>query len=94
MSNAGPVIDPAGVPSPPEPFRGRAERLRTAGEGAGPGLSIVASIARAHGAEPAAEDDPAPEGDLTVRVRLPRSDEARTSSPPGPRGPADVRSEE
>lgn len=56
----------------------RAERQHTAGEGAGLGLSIVASIARAHGAELTAEANPGPEGGLTVRVRFPGPDEART----------------
>ncbi|MFJ6053874.1 ATP-binding protein [Streptomyces sp. NPDC092307] len=79
VSNTGPVIDPADVPGLLEPFRRRAERLHTAGEGAGLGLSIVASIARAHGAELVVRADPAPEGGLTVRVRFPRTDEARTS---------------
>ncbi|WP_328790011.1 MULTISPECIES: sensor histidine kinase [unclassified Streptomyces] len=79
VSNTGPVIGPADVPGLLEPFRRRAERLHTAGEGAGLGLSIVASIARAHGAELAAEANPAPEGGLTVRVRFPLSGEARTS---------------
>ncbi len=51
VSNTGPVLDPAGVPRLPEPFRRSAGRRHTAGEGAGPGLSIVASAARAHGAE-------------------------------------------
>ncbi|MFF5491035.1 ATP-binding protein [Streptomyces virginiae] len=79
VSNTGPVIDPADVPGLLEPFRRRAERLHTAGEGAGLGLSIVASIARAHGAELVVRADPAPEGGLTVRVRFPPTDEARTS---------------
>ncbi len=79
VSNTGPVIDPADVPGLLEPFRRRAERQHTAGEGAGLGLSIVASIARAHGAELSAEANPAPGGGLTVRVRFPSSDEARTS---------------
>ncbi|MFB6822622.1 ATP-binding protein [Streptomyces virginiae] len=79
VSNTGPVIDPADVSGLLEPFRRRAERLHTAGEGAGLGLSIVASIARAHGAELVVRADPAPEGGLTVRVRFPPTDEARTS---------------
>ncbi|MFE5862698.1 ATP-binding protein [Streptomyces virginiae] len=79
VSNTGPVIDPADVPGLLEPFRRRAERLHTVGEGAGLGLSIVASIARAHGAELVVRADPAPEGGLTVRVRFPPADEARTS---------------
>ncbi|WP_037637107.1 sensor histidine kinase [Streptomyces katrae] len=71
VSNTGPVIDPADVPRLLEPFRRRAERQHTAGEGAGLGLSIVASVARAHGAKLVARANPAPGGGLTVRVRFP-----------------------
>ncbi|MGW7315170.1 ATP-binding protein [Streptomyces sp. NPDC054865] len=71
MSNTGPQIAAADVPRLLEPFRRRAERRHTAGEGAGLGLSIVASIARAHGAELLAEANPEPAGGLTVRVRFP-----------------------
>ncbi|MFD9452881.1 ATP-binding protein [Streptomyces sp. NPDC059985] len=71
VSNTGPQIAPADVPRLLEPFRRRAERRHTAGEGAGLGLSIVASIARAHGAELLAEANPEPDGGLTVRVRFP-----------------------
>ncbi|MET9610821.1 ATP-binding protein [Streptomyces sp. NPDC006512] len=82
VSNTGPAIAPADVPRLLEPFRRRAERRHTAGEGAGLGLSIVASIARAHGAELLAEANPEPDGGLTVRVRFPAA--------PGP-GRAGVR---
>lgn len=78
VSNTGPVIDPADVPGLLEPFRRRAERQHTAGEGAGLGLSIVASIVRAHGAELVAEANPGPDGGLTVRVRFPVSGGTRT----------------
>ncbi|MDX2392484.1 MULTISPECIES: ATP-binding protein [unclassified Streptomyces] len=71
VSNTGPQIAAADVPRLLEPFRRRAERRHTAGEGAGLGLSIVASIARAHGAELLAEANPEPAGGLTVRVRFP-----------------------
>ncbi|MFD3677896.1 sensor histidine kinase [Streptomyces sp. NPDC058613] len=71
VSNTGPVVDPADVPRLLEPFRRSAERRHTAGEGAGLGLSIVASVARAHGAELVARANPEPEGGLTVRVRFP-----------------------
>lgn len=71
VSNTGPVIEPTDVPQLLEPFRRRGERLHTAGEGAGLGLSIVASVARAHGAELAAEANPGLGGGLTVRVRFP-----------------------
>ncbi|MDX3539529.1 ATP-binding protein [Streptomyces sp. MB09-01] len=78
VSNTGPVIDPADVAGLLEPFRRRAERQHTAGEGAGLGLSIVASIVRAHGAELVAEANPGPVGGLTVRVRFPVSGGTRT----------------
>lgn len=71
VSNTGPVIDPDDVPRLLEPFRRRAERQHTAGEGAGLGLSIVASIARAHGAELTARANPEPGGGLMVRVWFP-----------------------
>ncbi|MGW7025790.1 sensor histidine kinase [Streptomyces xanthophaeus] len=71
VTNTGPVIDPADVPRLLEPFRRRAERRHAPGEGAGLGLSIVASIARTHGAELAVEANPAPVGGLTITVRLP-----------------------
>ncbi|MFD9728618.1 ATP-binding protein [Streptomyces sp. NPDC059072] len=74
VSNTGPVIDPADVPRLLEPFRRRAERQHTAGEGAGLGLSIVAAIARAHGATLAVEANAEPGGGLTVRVRFPGAD--------------------
>ncbi|MEU6300408.1 ATP-binding protein [Streptomyces erythrochromogenes] len=79
VRNTGPVIDSADVPGLLEPFRRRAERQHTAGEGAGLGLSIVASIARAHEAELTAGANPGPEGGLTVRVRFPVPGGARTS---------------
>ncbi|MFD9570694.1 hypothetical protein ACFWBI_12670 [Streptomyces sp. NPDC059982] len=72
VSSTGPPMDRAEVPRLLEPFRRRAERRHTAGEGAGldlgpgpgpgpgPGLSIVASIARAHeAARPSGRNDTA-----------------------------------
>lgn len=76
VSNTGPVIAPGDVPRLLEPFRRRAERQHTAGEGAGLGLSIVVSIARAHGAELTARANPAPGGGLTVRVWFPAASAA------------------
>ncbi|MCX5013363.1 ATP-binding protein [Streptomyces sp. NBC_00555] len=80
VSNTGPVIGPADVPRLLEPFRRSAERQHTAGEGAGLGLSIVASIARAHGAELTARANPAPDGGLTIRLRFPVADARRQGS--------------
>lgn len=86
VSNTGPVIEPDDVPRLLEPFRRRAERLHTAGEGAGLGLSIVASIARAHGAELRAWANPAPEGGLTVRVEFPAPGRPTPTPDPAPAG--------
>ncbi|KOU32289.1 histidine kinase [Streptomyces sp. WM6372] len=82
VSNTGPVIEPADVPRLLEPFRRRAERQHTAGEGAGLGLSIVASIARAHGAKLVVRANRGEGGGLTVRVRFPVTPAPhRTASP-------------
>ncbi|MFD9427924.1 MULTISPECIES: HAMP domain-containing sensor histidine kinase [unclassified Streptomyces] len=68
VANTGPVVDPATVPLLFEPFRRAQARRHAPGEGAGLGLSIVASIARAHGGEASATANPG--GGLTVRVVL------------------------
>ncbi|OKJ99865.1 histidine kinase [Streptomyces sp. CB03234] len=68
VSNTGPVVPEDTVPLLFEPFRRLTERRHAPGEGAGLGLSIVASIARAHGASATATANRAPEGGLTVRV--------------------------
>ncbi|WP_116215343.1 sensor histidine kinase [Streptomyces olivoreticuli] len=66
VTNTGPHVPPETVPYLFEPFRRLRERLSGPGEGAGLGLSIVASIARAHGARTEAEANP--RGGLTVHV--------------------------
>ncbi|MFP3990290.1 ATP-binding protein [Streptomyces sp. E11-3] len=66
--NTGPRVPPEDVPYLFEPFRRLQERRLGPGEGAGLGLSIVDSIARAHGADVTAAANP--EGGLTVRVRF------------------------
>ncbi|WKK24095.1 HAMP domain-containing sensor histidine kinase [Streptomyces olivoreticuli] len=66
VTNTGPLVPPDTVPYLFEPFRRLRERLSGPGEGVGLGLSIVASIARAHGAQAHAEANP--DGGLTVRV--------------------------
>jgi len=82
VENAGPPVPPYEVPALFEPFRRlpATERLAdsttiSTSRGAGLGLSIVRSVAQAHGGEVSAA--PREDGGLTVRVRLP----ARRSSP-------------
>ncbi|MEV7419466.1 ATP-binding protein [Streptomyces sp. NPDC089919] len=71
VTNTGPVIAPEDVPRLLEPFRRRAPRQGSPAEGVGLGLSIVAAIARAHGATLTAEANPAPGGGLTVHLSFP-----------------------
>ncbi|MGW6712653.1 sensor histidine kinase, partial [Streptomyces globisporus] len=65
VANTGPRVDPATVPLLFEPFRRARARRHAPGEGAGLGLSIVASVARAHGGDVAARANPG--GGLTAR---------------------------
>ncbi|MFI6684146.1 sensor histidine kinase [Streptomyces sp. NPDC050485] len=69
ITNTGPPVPPDAAPHLFEPFRRLHERRHAPGEGAGLGLSLVASIAHAHGGEVTAEADPG--GGLTVSVRFP-----------------------
>ncbi|MEV7187363.1 ATP-binding protein [Kitasatospora sp. NPDC093102] len=69
VDNSGPHVPPETVPYLFEPFRRLEERRHAAGEGAGLGLSIVASIARAHQARTDAEANP--DGGLTIRIVFP-----------------------
>ncbi|MFG2598353.1 sensor histidine kinase [Streptomyces sp. NPDC048462] len=68
VCNTGPVVDEADIPGLFEPFR-RGEGKDRMGPGSGLGLSIVRSIAVAHGGTVTAV--PGPEGGLAVTVRLP-----------------------
>jgi signal transduction histidine kinase len=79
VSNTGDrVLSPAEAEAIFEPFRRLdAERIGT-GTGAGLGLSIVRSVATAHGGRVAA--DAREGGGLTVCVRLPRHAETRAAS--------------
>ncbi|WP_327368424.1 sensor histidine kinase [Streptomyces sp. NBC_01217] len=68
VCNTGPVVDAADIPGLFEPFR-RGEGKDRMGRGSGLGLSIVRSIAVAHGGTVTAV--PGPGGGLAVTVRLP-----------------------
>jgi signal transduction histidine kinase len=72
VRNSGPLVPPEAVPTLFEPFRrvGGAERTGDP-RNAGLGLSIVRSVAQAHGG--VAEAQPGRRGGLTVTVRLPPS---------------------
>ena len=81
VENTGPVVPAYEVPGLFEPFRRLAATERLAGatrgsivRGAGLGLSIVRSVAHAHGGE--VEAKPREGGGLIVRVRIPTAPEA------------------
>jgi signal transduction histidine kinase len=70
VANSGPAIDQQEVAALFEPFHRRCQHAGPdAPEGSGLGLSIVASVVRAHHGDVAAT--PVPDGGLTVTVRLP-----------------------
>lgn len=76
VENAGPVLDHALVDTLTEPFvRGSGRTRGPAGSGFG--LSVVASIAHAHGAD--LQLTPRPEGGLRVTVRFPRTGSDRST---------------
>lgn len=76
VSNTGPVIPRYEIPAIFEPFRRLgADRLSAGTPGAGLGLSIVRTVARAHGGDVGAE--PRDGGGLVVTVTLPGSGPTR-----------------
>ena len=75
--NDGDVLDPAVLPTLLEPFQ-RIDR-GARGDGAGLGLSIVRSVAQAHGGAVALAV--CPDGGLRATVTLPRGEAARPTQP-------------
>ena len=76
VHNDGPVVPPEAVPSLLEPFQRLDRGAR--GDGVGLGLSIVRSVAEAHGGSVELRARPA--GGLVVRVSLPARDGASTDA--------------
>ncbi len=77
VENSGPVVDPRDVPALFEPFRRAGEPRVGRPDGLGVGLSIVAAVAAAHGAQISAT--PLPDGGLRIDVSFPLA-----ASPPPP----------
>jgi signal transduction histidine kinase len=73
IANSGSHVPEAGVPALFEPFQRGEGRTRT-GDGVGVGLSIVQSVALAHGARVVATSRA--EGGLSVCIELPHRVEA------------------
>ncbi|GAA2080012.1 ATP-binding protein [Streptomyces albiaxialis] len=71
VANSGPAIPAQRIPALFQPFQRLDESRAAAPEGHGLGLSIVAAIARAHGARVRAV--PGPEGGLAVTVAFSRT---------------------
>jgi signal transduction histidine kinase len=71
VANSGPLVPADRVPALFEPFRRLSRERTSSGRGAGLGLSIVRSVARAHRGEATARARPS--GGLTVEVELPAS---------------------
>jgi signal transduction histidine kinase len=79
VANGGPVIPVDQVESLFEPFRRLRDRVASPTRGAGLGLSIVRSVARAHGGHAYARA--LPDSGLEVTVRLPARAETTTAFP-------------
>jgi signal transduction histidine kinase len=82
VANGGPPIPPDQVESLFEPFRRLKGRVASPARGAGLGLSIVRSVARAHGGH--AHARALPDGGLEVTVRLPTRAAATMAIPSPP----------
>jgi signal transduction histidine kinase len=84
VSNGGEHIPPDQTPELFEPFRRLSGRTGNQ-PGSGLGLSIVASVARAHSGH--AEAHARPDGGLDVQITLPATANERKDAPPLPWGP-------
>jgi signal transduction histidine kinase len=82
VANGGPSIPADQVESLFEPFRRLRERVASVGRGAGLGLSIVRSVARAHGGD--AHARALAGGGLEVTVRLPARAGSGAAAPTAP----------
>jgi signal transduction histidine kinase len=71
VSNTGPAVPPYEIPALFKPFHRLGEERMVTGRSAGLGLSIVRSVARAHGGDVTAR--PREGGGLVVTVTLPRA---------------------
>jgi signal transduction histidine kinase len=85
VENTGPPVPPYEVPSLFQPFRRLATTERLAdssttstSRGAGLGLSIVQSVAHAHGGE--VQASPGEDGGLTVQIRVPAAPKTTAQS--------------
>jgi signal transduction histidine kinase len=86
VANSGPVVPPYEVDTMFEPFRRHNAQRVASDRGAGLGLSIVRSVARAHGGVVTAVPRDAREGGgLVVRVSIPPVRPAPPQITPGPR---------
>ncbi|PSK95402.1 signal transduction histidine kinase [Murinocardiopsis flavida] len=79
VGNTGPVVPPYEVAALFEPFRRLGDDRVATTKGAGLGLSIVRSVARAHGGDAAAR--PREGGGMTVTVTLPLCDDTEPAEP-------------
>jgi signal transduction histidine kinase len=89
VANGGPAIPTDQVEGLFEPFRRLHGRVASPTRGAGLGLSIVRSVARAHGGD--AHARALPDGGLEVTVRLPVRAAATMAIPPPQAAFADAR---